>query len=108
MPKNVFYESFDFGFGDVLPAGRTCLRRSFEGLRHLIATHWWCAADHQPSHSRKAWNQLDADMSAERPTKHDGLGHSQFMEQLDGSVCKSGPRVAAVRTGGVAGLPVPR
>jgi hypothetical protein len=47
-------------------------------------------------------------MSAERPTKHDGLGYTQFVEQFDGSIRNSRSRVTALRIGRVAGLPVTR
>jgi hypothetical protein len=36
------------------------------------------------------------------------LSHSQLLEQFDGSIRKSGPRVAAFQIRGVAGLPVTR
>jgi hypothetical protein len=29
-------------------------------------------------------------MAAKRPTEHDGLGHAQFFEQLDGGVREAG------------------
>src|SRR6516225_6883471 len=84
------------------------MRWHLEALRYLIATYGWGANNHEASHSRKGRNHLDADVSTERPTKHDGLGHPQFVEQLDCGLRKSGSRVGARRIDRIAGLPMPR
>src|ERR1700722_2141025 len=52
---------FDVSLGKVLLACDFNVRRGRETLRHVVASDWWGAGNHQPSHPREAGNHLDAD-----------------------------------------------